>query len=61
MNVQLVCPGIRAARVPSYSPGSIAEYAVAQMLALAKELVVILEVFIKESVDTTSSPPSYWK
>ncbi len=32
------CPaGIRAARVPSYSPGSIAEYAVTQILALAKE------------------------
>jgi len=28
--------GIRAARVPSYSPGSIAEYAVTQIMALAK-------------------------
>ena len=28
--------GIRVARVPSYSPGSIAEYAVTQMMALAK-------------------------
>jgi len=28
--------GIRAARVPSYSPGSIAEYAITQLMALAK-------------------------
>jgi len=33
---ELKAAGIQAARVPSYSPGSIAEYAVAQMMALAK-------------------------
>ncbi len=30
--------GIRVARVPSYSPSSIAEYAISSMLALAKNL-----------------------
>jgi len=33
---ELKAAGISAARVPSYSPGSIAEYAVTQMMALAK-------------------------
>ena len=33
---QLKAAGIRAARVPSYSPGSIAEFAIGQMMALAK-------------------------
>ena len=31
-----IVPGIRVARVPSYSPGSIAEYAITQIMALAK-------------------------
>jgi len=34
--VELKEAGISAARVPSYSPGSIAEYAVTQIMALAK-------------------------
>jgi len=33
---ELKAEGISAARVPSYSPGSIAEYAVTQIMALAK-------------------------
>jgi len=33
---ELKAAGIKAARVPSYSPGSIAEYAVTQIMALAK-------------------------
>merc|ERR1719431_773096 len=35
--VELKEAGISAARVPSYSPGSIAEYAVTQIMALAKK------------------------
>ena len=35
--------GIRVARVPSYSPSSIAEYAISSMMALAKNLQMSYE------------------
>ena len=35
-NVLYLPPAVRVARVPSYSPSSIAEYAIAQIMALAK-------------------------
>jgi D-lactate dehydrogenase len=40
---QLKEAGIRVARVPSYSPSSIAEYAISSMLALAKNLQMSYE------------------
>lgn len=46
--------GIRAARVPSYSPGSIAEYAVTQILALAKNTHMSYVMTKKADFDITS-------
>jgi len=46
--------GIRAARVPSYSPGSIAEYAVTQIMALAKNTHMSYVMTKKADFDITS-------
>ena len=46
--------GIRAARVPSYSPGSIAEYAIAQIMALAKNTHMSYVMTKKADFDITS-------
>jgi len=46
--------GIRVARVPSYSPGSIAEYAVAQIMALAKNMHMSYVMTKKADFDITS-------
>jgi len=46
--------GIQAARVPSYSPGSIAEYAVTQIMALAKNTHMSYVMTKKADFDITS-------
>jgi len=46
--------GIRAIRVPSYSPGSIAEYAVTQIMALAKNTHMSYVMTKKADFDITS-------
>lgn len=46
--------GIRAARVPSYSPASIAEYAITQILALAKNTHMSYVMTKKADFDITS-------
>ncbi|XP_023344956.1 uncharacterized protein LOC111714140 isoform X2 [Eurytemora carolleeae] len=52
--VELKAAGIRAARVPSYSPGSIAEYAIAQIMALAKNTHMSYVMTKKADFDITS-------
>jgi len=51
---ELKAAGIQAARVPSYSPGSIAEYAVTQMMALAKNTHMSYVMTKKADFDITS-------
>jgi len=46
--------GIRVARVPSYSPGSIAEYAITQIMALAKNTHMSYVMTKKADFDITS-------
>jgi len=51
---ELKAAGIRAARVPSYSPGSIAEYAITQIMALAKNTHMSYVMTKKADFDITS-------
>jgi len=51
---ELKAAGIKAARVPSYSPGSIAEFAVTQMMALAKNTHMSYVMTKKADFDITS-------
>jgi len=51
---ELKAAGIQAARVPSYSPGSIAEYAVTQIMALAKNTHMSYVMTKKADFDITS-------
>merc|ERR1711872_415485 len=52
--VELKAAGISAARVPSYSPGSIAEYAVTQIMALAKNTHMSYVMTKKADFEITS-------
>jgi len=51
---ELKLAGISAARVPSYSPGSIAEFAVTQIMALAKNTHMSYVMTKKADFDITS-------
>jgi len=51
---ELKAAGIKVARVPSYSPGSIAEYAVTQIMALAKNTHMSYVMTKKADFDITS-------
>ena len=51
---ELKAAGIKALRVPSYSPGSIAEYAIAQIMALAKNTHMSYVMTKKADFDITS-------
>jgi len=51
---ELKSAGIKVARVPSYSPGSIAEYAVTQIMALAKNTHMSYVMTKKADFDITS-------
>jgi len=51
---ELKAAGIKALRVPSYSPGSIAEYAIAQIMALAKNTHLSYVMTKKANFEVTS-------
>merc|ERR1719283_513366 len=51
---ELRAAGIRAARVPSYSPASIAEYAITQIMALAKNTHMSYVMTKRADFDITS-------
>jgi len=51
---ELKAAGIQAARVPSYSPGSIAEYAITQIMTLAKNTHMSYIMTKKADFDITS-------
>jgi len=51
---ELKAAGIKALRVPSYSPGSIAEYAIAQIMALAKNTHMSYVMTKKANFEVTS-------